>query len=349
VFGDEAFDGHEAVIFGFDRASGLRAIIAIHRVREGRAVGGCRTRAYGSDHEALRDVLRLSRGMSYKAALAGLPCGGAKAVIIGEPGRVKTHEALRAMGRLIASLGGRYVTAEDVGTGQEDLAIMKEETPWVLGADATGGPGAPFTALGVLYAMSATVAHVTGSDRLDGLTVAVQGVGKVGRRLCALLSDRGARLVIADPDAVAAAEAAAETGATVVAPETIYGSEADVFAPCGVGGVLNRTTIDELRCRMVVGAANNQLEDAVAGLELHRRGIVYVPDYVASAGGIINGLQELDGYDRSRVERKCADIFDTTIMVLDEARTTGVAASVAGDRLAQRLLDEEPRPNSIPS
>ena len=234
VFSHPAFDDHERVLHWSDRASGLRAIVAIHRVRNGRAVGGCRARDFASDDEALTDVLRLSRGMTYKTALAGLPYGGAKAVILGRP----TPEGLRAFGRAVDSLGGMYVTAEDVGIGRADLAVMKEETPWVLGADDVGGVAAPFTALGVFHALRGALRHV-GTD-LPGLTVAVQGTGAVGSRLCALLRDAGARLVVADVDA---ASAAAVPGAEVVDPDAIHAVDADVLAPCALGGTLNERTI----------------------------------------------------------------------------------------------------------
>ena len=328
VFSHPAFDDHERVLHWSDRASGLRAIVAIHRVRNGRAVGGCRARDFASDDEALTDVLRLSRGMTYKTALAGLPYGGAKAVILGRP----TPEGLRAFGRAVDSLGGTYVTAEDVGIGRADLAVMKEETPWVLGADDVGGVAAPFTALGVFHALRGALRHV-GTD-LPGLTVAVQGTGAVGSRLCALLRDAGARLVVADVDA---ASAAAVPGAEVVDPDAIHAVDADVLAPCALGGTLNERTIPEIRARIVAGAANNQLATPEDDARLAARGIVYVPDFLASAGGVTNGVSELDGYDRADVEARIERIAATAEAVLAEAERRGIPSGEAAESLAMEM------------
>ena len=328
VFSHPAFDDHERVLHWSDRASGLRAIVAIHRVRNGRAVGGCRARDFASDDEALTDVLRLSRGMTYKTALAGLPYGGAKAVILGRP----TPEGLRAFGRAVDSLGGTYVTAEDVGIGRADLAVMKEETPWVLGADDVGGVAAPFTALGVFHALRGALRHV-GTD-LRGLTVAVQGTGAVGSRLCALLRDAGARLVVADVDA---ASAAAVPGAEVVDPDAIHAVDADVLAPCALGGTLNERTIPEIRARIVAGAANNQLATPEDDARLAARGITYVPDFLASAGGVTNGVSELDGYDRADVEARIEGIAATAEAVLAEAARRGVPTGAAAESLAMEM------------
>ncbi len=329
VFSHPDFDDHERVLHWADRASGLRAIIAIHRVRNGRAVGGCRVRDYASDEEALTDVLRLSRGMTYKTALAGLPYGGAKAVIAGRPSR----DGLRAFGRAVRSLGGAYVTAEDVGMGQADLAVIREETQWVLGADDVGGVAAPFTALGVFHALRGALRH-RGME-LPGLTVAVQGTGAVGSRLCALLRDAGARLVVAD---VEAAAAAAVPGAEVVDPAEIHAVDSDVFAPCALGGVLNARTIPQLRATIVAGAANNQLETPEDDARLAARGITYVPDVVASAGGVTNGVSELDGYDRADVLARLERIADTTEAVLAAARQDGIPTSAAAEALAMELV-----------
>ena len=328
VFSHPAFDDHERVLHWSDRASGLRAIVAIHRVRNGRAVGGCRARDFASVDEALTDVLRLSRGMTYKTALAGLPYGGAKAVILGRP----TPDGLRAFGRAVDSLGGTYVTAEDVGIGRADLAVMKEETPWVLGADDVGGVAAPFTALGVFHALRGALRHV-GTD-LRGLTVAVQGTGAVGSRLCALLRDAGARLVVADVDA---ASAAAVPGAEVVDPDAIHAVDADVLAPCALGGTLNERTIPEIRARIVAGAANNQLATPEDDARLAARGITYVPDFLASAGGVTNGVSELDGYDRADVEARIERIAATAEAVLVEAARRGIPSGEAAESLAMEM------------
>ena len=328
VFSHPAFDGHERVLHWSDPATGLRAIVAIHRIRNGRAVGGCRARDFASDDEALTDVLRLSRGMTYKTALAGLPYGGAKAVILGRP----TPDALRAFGRAVDSLGGTYVTAEDVGIGQADLAVMKEQTPWVLGADDVGGVAAPFTALGVFHAMRGALQHL--GTGLPGLTVAVQGTGAVGSRLCALLRDAGARLVVADVDA---ASAAAVPGAEVVDPRSIHAVDADVLAPCALGGTLNARTIPEIRARVVAGAANNQLATPEDDARLAARGITYVPDFLASAGGVTNGVSELDGYDRADVEARIEGIAATAEAVLAEAERRGIPSGEAAESLAMEI------------
>jgi leucine dehydrogenase len=328
VFSHPAFDDHERVLHWADPESGLRAIVAIHRVRNGRAVGGCRARAYASDDEALADVLRLSRGMTYKTALAGLPYGGAKAVILGRP----AHDGLRAFGRAVDSLGGTYVTAEDVGIGQADLAVMKQETPWVLGADDVGGVAAPFTALGVFHAMRGALRH-RGME-LPGLTVAVQGAGAVGSRLCGLLRDAGARLVVADVDAAAAA---AVTGAEVVDPRVIHAFDADVLAPCALGGTLTERTIPEIRARIVAGAANNQLATPEDDARLAARGITYVPDFLASAGGVTNGVSELDGYDRADVAARIERIAATAEAVLAEAARRGIPSGAAAESLAMEM------------
>lgn len=334
VFSSTHFDEHERVLFWADRDSGLRAIVAVHRVRGGRAVGGCRVRAYGSDEEALTDVLRLSRGMTCKTALAGLPYGGAKAVVIGAPAEAKSEAAMRAFGRCVASLDGVYVTAEDVGMTQADLAVMKQETPWVLGADDTGGEAAPFTALGVLHALRGGLLHRTGSDDLSGLTVAVQGVGSVGSRLCDLLHEAGARLVVADVSPEAVAAVVARTGADVAESDAIHAVPADVFAPCALGAGLNRRTIPELAAGVVAGAANNQLETAEDGDRLAARGIDYVPDFLSSAGGVVNGVQELDGYDRDAVLRKIGGFAETARLVLEQAAARGVSSAEAAEQIA---------------
>jgi leucine dehydrogenase len=331
LFSHAHYDDHERVLHWADRDSGLRAIVAIHRVRNGRAVGGCRARDYGTDAEALTDVLRLSRGMTYKTALAGLPYGGAKAVIVGRPSR----EGLRAFGRAVASLGGTYVTAEDVGIGQADLAVVKQETRWVLGADDVGGVAAPFTALGVFHALRGALRHVRGAEDMAGLIVAVQGAGAVGAQLCALLREAGAEIVVADVDAAAAA---AIPGARVVEPGEIHAVQADVFAPCALGAVLDARTIPQLRASIVVGAANNQLATAEDDARLAARGITYVPDFLASAGGVCNGVSELDGYDRADVEARLARIADTAQEVLEAAARRRIPSGAAAEELARERM-----------
>lgn len=343
VFGAPDFDEHERVLFWRDADHGVRAIVAIHRVRYGRALGGCRVAPYPTEAAALSDVLRLSRGMSYKAALAGLPCGGAKAVLIGDPHTTKTEAVLRSVGRMVESLGGVYVTAEDVGMTVADLTVVRRETRWALGTSAEIGTSGPYTAAGVFAAMRAALEHVHGSGRFEGITVAVQGTGSVGAELCKLLHAAGARLTIADNDKTIAARVAASTGASIVSPEAIHSQAVDVFAPCALGAILNERTILELRARIVVGAANNQLAVPADGDRIHARGIVYVADYLASAGGIISGVQELEGRGRDGLEQRIGSIAKTVREVLIEAERLGITAAAAADVVAERRMAQIPR------
>ena len=346
VFSSPAFAGHEQVVFGHDPETGLRAIVAVHSTVLGPALGGCRFYPYGDDAAALRDVLRLSEGMTAKAALAGLNLGGGKAVIIGRPAVDHSEALLRAFGRLVDRLAGRYITAEDVGTSEADMDLIREETRWVAGlSPAQGGVGdpSPATALGVFVAMEAVARHRWGSPSLAGRPVAISGVGKVGGALAARLADAGARLTVADVDADAAARVAAATGATVVVPDRIGEVECDIFAPCALGGVLNGETIPRLRCGAVVGAANNQLADPSAAALLARAGIVYAPDYVVNAGGVIHIAAELDGR-AATVDGRVRAIADTVGAILVRAQTEGITTAEAAARLARaRLTRPKPR------
>lgn len=332
-------DGHEVVVHHQDEASGLRAIVAIHARCAGRGVGGCRMRAYGSEDEALSDVLRLSRAMSYKAAVADVGVGGAKSVIIGDPRRDKSEALLRAMGRLIQSLGGAYVSAPDSGIGVEDLRIMREETPWVLHAGEGAGPSAPFTALGLFEAMRSAVRHRLGRDDLSGLRIALQGVGSVGMELGRLLVEAGSALVVADVNEEAARTAAARYGAEVVPADEILEIEADLVAPNAYGGVLERTTIGRLRTGIVCGAANNQLSEDSDAIALHERGILYVPDYVVNAGGMIAGIEELHGFDHATAEARVRAIGVVVAELLTAAAAEGIPPAHAADRIARARID----------
>ena len=346
VFSSPSFAGHERVVFGHDPETGLRAIIAVHSTVLGPALGGCRFYPYRDDAEALRDVLRLSEGMTAKSALAGLDLGGGKAVIIGRPTADRSVALLRAFGRLVDGLAGRYVTAEDVGTTEADMDLIREETPHVVGlSPARGGVGdpSPATALGVFAAMEAVARHVWGSASLAGRHVAISGVGKVGGALAARLADAGATLTVADVDADAATRVAAATGALRVEPAVIGGVECDIFAPCALGGVLDPATIPLLRCAAVVGAANNQLADRAAAALLARAGIVYAPDYVVNAGGIIHVAAELDG-SLATVGGRVRAIADTVGAILARARAEGVTTDEAAGRLARARLDGRARP-----
>uniref|UniRef100_UPI0028A8490E Leu/Phe/Val dehydrogenase n=1 Tax=Rhodospirillum rubrum TaxID=1085 RepID=UPI0028A8490E len=335
IFFADPFDDHESVVFARDAASGLRAIIAIHSTALGPAVGGCRMWPYRSEEEALADVLRLSRAMSYKNALAGLALGGGKAVILGESRSEKSPELLRAFGRAVDRLGGAYRTAEDVGTSAADMDIIGEETRHALGRSAKGavtvGDPSPYTARGGLAAMRAAVRHRLGRDGLAGLTIAIQGCGQVGAHLARLLQAEGALVVVADLDPARARALAGETGAVAVEADRILSIKADVMAPCALGAILDDQVIAALNVPIVAGLANNQLAQPRHAALLHDRGILYVPDYVANAGGIIAIAAEHDGrVDRAEILGKIEGIGATTAKILDRAvrenRPTAVIA-----------------------
>ncbi len=353
VFSHPEFDDHEQVVFCRDSASGLRTIIAIHDTRLGPALGGCRMWSYGSDDEALTDVLRLSRGMSYKSALAGLDLGGGKSVIIGNPRRDKSEALWRAFGRFLDSLGGRYIAAEDSGTSVADLQQVALETRHIAGiADKPAGDGvrsgdpSPATALGVFLGLKAAVEHHLGCTDLAGLRVAVQGLGSVGYRLAAQLAKAGAALWVTDIDPERVRRAVEELGATAVAAEAIYDLDVDVFAPCALGAVINDTTLAQLRARVIAGAANNQLAEPRHGQALLERGILYAPDYVINAGGVIDIALERQGFDRDRLLRHLDGIRDTLLEIFQRAERERLPTSVVADRLAVERLG---RPRSTES
>jgi leucine dehydrogenase len=336
--GRRYFDDHDLICHHYDPASGLRSIMAIHARRDGRACGGCRIRPYASEAEALDDVLRLSQAMSYKAALAGVPAGGAKAVIIGDPRQDKTPERLRAMGRFVDRFAGQYISAPDVGITFDDLRVMRTQTRWIVGADDVAGPSAPYTARGVFAGLRAAVRWRLRRDDLHGVRVAIQGVGSVGRELAALLAGAGARLVVADVDDAAVADVAARFGADTAPVEEILLADADVVAPCALGAVLDDDTIPRLRAQVVCGAANNQLAEPRHGQALHERGITFAPDYVVSAGGLIAGIDELNGFDPSRVDAALERIGDTLTEILRRADERGAPASEAAEDLARERI-----------
>lgn len=341
VFDDPAFAGHERVVFAHDAASGLRAIIAVHDTTLGPALGGCRLRAYAGEAEALADVLRLAEGMTNKAALAGVPFGGGKMVVLASP-EEKTPALLRAIGRAVEGLGGRYVTGEDVGTTAEDMALIGEETRWVMGRpQSAGGAGdpSPSTALGCFVGIQAAVRRALGRASLEGLRVAVQGLGAVGLQLCRLLHAAGAELVVADLDPGRVARCRDELGAAAAAPEAILDAEAEVLAPCAFGGLVARDTVGRLKAKVVAGAANNQLATPEEGRALARRGILYAPDYVINAGGMIRLSAELTGEDAAAAVRRIHGIGETLERVFALAETAGLAPSDAADRLARERLE----------
>ena len=336
VFEHHEFNGHEEVVFCHDAAAGLKAIIAIHNTNRGPALGGCRMWPYASEEEALTDALRLSRGMTYKSALADLAMGGGKSVIIGDPRKDKSDALFRAMGRFVASLGGRYTVAEDVGISVPDVDLMGEETEFVAGATKGGaGDPSPATAYGVYMGIKAAAKHRLGSEDLKGLRIAVQGVGHVGYYLCRYLSGEGAELVVTDIARDSLDRVAGEFDAKVVAPQAIYGAEADVFAPCALGAVINDETLPLLKAKVVAGSANNQLAEARHGEALRQRGILYAPDYVINAGGIVNISHEGPGYDEAKAFAHVARIHDTLLEIFRRAEKKQRATSEAADRLAE--------------
>jgi leucine dehydrogenase len=329
---------HEELHFLRDATTGLRAIIAIHRTLGGRSGGGVRFYPYASSADALTDVLRLSRAMTYKCVLTGLPIGGGKSVILGDPRTQKTPALLRAFGREVERLDGRYTCAPDVGTNPDDMHVIREVTSYVTGEDEGGT--APPTALTVLEGMKACVKHALGRDDLAGLTVAVQGVGGVGGHLCGHLHDAGARLIVADINADAVAKVVDSCAATAVAPDAILSAECDILAPCALGAVLNDRSVPAIRARIVCGGANNQLAGAQHADMLHERGIVFAPDYVVNVGGLLGGAAEIGVLDEAQLRAAIARVRTTMTMVLTTAEERGVTTSAAAEQLAEDKLSE---------
>lgn len=332
-------DSHEQVLAFHDSASGLRGIVAIHDRTLGPAMGGCRMWPYADGAAAMRDALRLSRGMSFKNALADLPLGGGKAVIIGDPRKDKNEALFHAFGRFVHTLQGRYITAEDVGVSVRDMEWVRQETPYVAGLRGASGDPSPMTARGVFMGIRSAVRHRLGHDSLRGLRVAVQGLGHVGSYLCRELHAAGASLIVSDIHQDSVHSIVEELDAVAVAPDAIMGVEADVFAPCALGGVLNDATIPQLRVAIVAGAANNQLDEVRHGEALRARGILYAPDYVINAGGIINAASELQGpYDRQRVLERVEAIEQTLDRVFERAALEGMSPAYVADDLARQRI-----------
>ena len=338
--------GHEQVAFCHDKATGLRAIIAIYSTALGPALGGTRFYPYESEAAALQDVLRLSRGMAYKNALSGLDLGGGKAVIIGDPATDKNEAMLRAFGRFVESLGGRYVTACDVGTYVADMDVIAKETRFATGrSEANGGAGdsSVLTAYGVFQGMCASAAHVWGNPSLAGKRVGIAGVGKVGRLLTALLLENGARVVVSDVNPAAVETLREKHREIDVAADvfTLVRSELDVYAPCALGGALDEATVEALTAKVVCGAANNQLVVEGAGgtaEALMARGITYAPDFLVNAGGVIQVSDELHGFDFARAKHRTAGIFGATASVLRVAADKGISPAAAADHLAEERM-----------
>jgi len=335
-------DAYEQVVFCHDRASGLRAVIAIHSTRLGPALGGTRFFPYASEDEALDDVLRLAKGMTYKAAVAGLDLGGGKAVILGDPSRHKSEALLRAYGRFVGSLSGRYITAEDVGTTQSDMDTIRRETTSVTGVSRSlGGSGDPSaaTAYGVLHGMKAVAKRLWGSTDLAGRHVVVSGVGKVGHALVRHLVEERARVTSADVNPAALDRVVGDFAVESVPVDAAHTVECDIYAPCAMGKALSPDTIPDLACAAVVGSANNQLADETCVGLLAEAGVVYAPDYVVNAGGIINIAEELRGYHRERAYGNIRHIFATTTAVFETAEAEGISTAAAADRLAEARIE----------
>jgi valine dehydrogenase (NAD+) len=344
--------GHEQVVFCDDEQSGLKAIIAVHSTALGPSLGGTRFYPYGSEQDALADVLALSRGMSYKAALAGLDLGGGKAVIIGDPATAKSEALLRAYGRFVQSLGGRYYTACDVGTFSEDMDQIARECDFVTGRTvAHGGAGdsSVLTAYGVFQGMRAAAEATWGAPTLQGRTVGVAGVGKVGHHLVTHLVEDGATVVVTDvnPDAVARVRADHPEVRSVADTDALVAGELDVYAPCALGGALTDEVVEVLSARIVCGAANNQLAHDGIEKQLEDRGVLYAPDYMVNAGGLIQVADELEGFSFDRAKARAEKIFDTTQRVFALAAEEGVPPAVAADRLAERRIREVGRLRGI--
>lgn len=333
--------GHEQVLFCSEPAHGYRGIIAIHSTTLGPAVGGTRFWNYASEDEAIIDALRLSRGMTYKCAAAGVALGGGKSIII-DDNKTQNREALfRAHGRFVERLGGRYVTAEDVGTSASDMEFIALETSHVGGlAGRGGGDPSPWTALGVFRAMQAAANHLWGSNDLRAKRVAIQGCGNVGYNLAKELNVAGAEIIVSDVDTAKTTRAIQEFGATAVAPDAVHAIDADIFAPCALGATINDATIPQIKAKIVCGAANNQLLEPRHGDELEARGILYAPDYVANGGGVLSGGPRMFNWPLDEVRRRVLGIYDTMLSIFDSAKAEGIATYKAADRFAERRLRE---------
>ncbi|WJY28418.1 Leu/Phe/Val dehydrogenase [Sporosarcina trichiuri] len=337
----ETYD-YEQLVICQDKTTGLKAFIAIHDTTLGPALGGTRMWTYDSEEEAIEDALRLARGMTYKNAAAGLNLGGGKAVIMGNPKTDKNDEMFRAFGRFIEGLNGRYITAEDVGTTEEDMDLIHLETDYVTGVSAefgSSGNPSPITALGVYKGMKAAAKEAFGSDSLKDKTVAVQGVGNVAYTMCEYLHKEGAKLIVTDINQDAVQRAVDNFGATAVDIDEIYSQDADIFSPCALGAVINDDTIPQLKAKVIAGSANNQLKNPEHGDRIHEMGIVYAPDYVINSGGVINVADELDGYNRERALKKVDTIYQTIEKIFAISKRDSIPSYVAADRLAEERIE----------
>jgi len=350
VFGQLSFDKNEQVVFCNDKDTGLKAIIGIHNTVLGPALGGNRMWNYANEWEALNDVLRLSRGMTFKAAITGLNLGGGKAVIIGDAKTQKTPELMKKFGEFVHSLSGKYITAEDVGMETADMDLVREVTPYVTGiSEDKGGAGnpSPITAYGVYMGMKAAAKFKFGSDILEDKVVYVQGIGHVGESLVEHLTNEGAKVVIADINQERLNEVSKKYGASIYTGNDIYSENMDIYAPCALGATVNDETIYKLKAKVIAGAANNQLAtEAIHGTVLQERGIVYAPDFLINAGGIINVYAELEGYDKHEIMRKTENIYNTTIEILESAAKNGITTNQAAVNIAKSRIEERKIANS---
>lgn len=343
VFGQPSFNDHEQVVFCHDKDTGLKAIIGIHNTVLGPALGGTRMWKYTNEWEALNDVLRLSRGMTYKSAISGLNLGGGKAVIIGDSKVDKTPEMITRFGQFVHSLSGKYITAEDVGTTTQDMDLIRDVTPYVTGiSEERGGSGnpSPVTAYGVYMGMKAAARHQFGSDNLEGKKILVQGTGHVGEILIDYLTKEGALVQISDINEARMQEVAAKYGATIYAGDDVYSADVDIYAPCALGATVNDATIDKLKAKVIAGAANNQLaNEQVHGKLLQEKGILYAPDFLINAGGIINVYAEIVGYDKAESMRRTENIYNTTLEIFNVAEANGITTQQAAMAIAQKRID----------
>ena len=349
VFGQASFDDHEQVVFCSDKDTGLKAIIGIHNTVLGPALGGTRMWDYANEWEALNDVLRLSRGMTFKSAITGLDLGGGKAVILGDAKTKKTPELMRKFGEFVNSLGGKYITAEDIGMSTEDMDTVKEVTPYVVGiSENKGGSGNPSlnTAYGVLMGMKAAAKFKFGSDALEGKSVFVQGIGNVGRALVEHLVNAGAKVTITDIDQDLLERVKNKYGVTVYSGNNVYGEVMDIYAPCALGATINDDTINKIKAKIIAGSANNQLSEDRHGVLLQEKGIVFAPDFLINAGGLINVYAEIADFNKQDVKRKTEGIYTTTLEILEHAAASDTtpndaALSVARERILKRKSEQQ--------
>ncbi len=344
VFGQLSFDGHEQVVFCNDKDTGLKAIIGIHNTVLGPALGGTRMWNYANEWEALNDVLRLSRGMSFKSSISGLNLGGGKAVIIGDAKTVKTPELMRKFGEYVHSLSGKYITAEDVGMETKDMDTVREVTPYVTGiSEEKGGSGnpSPITAYGVFMGLKAASKYRFGSDNLEGKKVLVQGIGHVGEVLVQHLTESGALVTIADINEERLNQVGSKYGAKIFTGADLYSAEVDIYAPCALGATINDATINKIKAKVIAGAANNQLaNEVIHGAILKEKGILYAPDFLINAGGVINVYSELANLTRAQVMEKTENIYNTSLEIFKFAETNNITPHQAAMSMAQKRIDD---------